>query len=511
MLACMLVALVVRTVDLATIPQTVTGDEGSIGVEARNILSGQNDPSFVIGWAGLPRLTFLLMALPMKIWGQGIFGLRMHAALTGTATILTLYWLVRPQAGMWLAQCSIWLLATYPFHMHVSRLGVNQTDDSFLLTIMFAAFFWGVRTRQPLGWALTGFFGALSLGVYPGARIAVILAVGVVMVLALATRGRWVVEHRQGLTVAMAVFLISGLPMLRYFAGHWNEFNTRLNEVGIFQSGWLSQEVGRSGRGMLAILWTQFLRTLFAYGFYRDTTGFWGDPSGLLQFWPAVLFPLGLAVSIFSARQPFFLLLVLWFFGIVVLGGTLTLSPPYSTRLTGLAPVFTILIGVALVTLARIGNRLALWQHRTGVAATAVLVVVLGISGIHHYFVEYTPQYLFGDLNAELATDAATYLNKLPPQSRAYFLGQPRMLFTFSTLTFLAPQINGSDIAPTMTGVPADYDAAQTAFFFAIPQRKADLLRIQEALPGGRWLEATRRVDRSPLFYAYEISPPAAR
>ncbi len=90
-LLCLVVALAVRTVRLATVPPTILGDEASIGLEARNLLAGTTDPSFVTGWAGLPRLTFLLMALPMQLWGQDIGGLRMHAALTDGATIVTLY------------------------------------------------------------------------------------------------------------------------------------------------------------------------------------------------------------------------------------------------------------------------------------------------------------------------------------------------------------------------------------------------------------------------------------
>src|SRR3712207_480828 len=126
------------------------------------MLAGKTDPSFVTGWAGLPRLTFLLMALPMQLWGQDIGGLRMHAALTGVATIVTLYVLLRPEGGIWLAQCAIWLLATDPFHIHVSRLGVNQADDSLLLTATFAALFWGLRSRAPVAWALLGLCAALT-------------------------------------------------------------------------------------------------------------------------------------------------------------------------------------------------------------------------------------------------------------------------------------------------------------------------------------------------------------
>ena len=193
---CVIVALLLRTIRLESVPPILGGDEGSMGFEAREILSGRNDRLFVTGWLGMPRMSFLLMALPMQVWGQGIVGLRMHAAIVGVATIPVLYWLLRPEGGVWLAQCSIWLLATYPYHLHFSRLGANNIEDSLLLAATFAALFWGVRSRQPMGWALAGLCGAFSLYFYPGAWLLIILAVGLVGVLALCTRGRWVSEPR---------------------------------------------------------------------------------------------------------------------------------------------------------------------------------------------------------------------------------------------------------------------------------------------------------------------------
>jgi hypothetical protein len=509
-LACVSVALVVRTVWLETIPQTLIGDEASIGLEARDILSGRTDPSFVTGWAGLPRLTFLTMAAPMAVWGQGIFGLRMHAALAGAATIVTLYWLLRPEAGAWLAQCAIWLLATYPYHLHISRLGVNQADDSLLLCSTLAALFWGLRTRQPLGWALAGICAGLCLTVYPGARVAIVLLGVFGAIYAFRTRGRWLLEHRQGIAVATAAFVLTGLPMMRYYASHWGDFNDRLDQVGIIQTGWLQHQMQQTGRSAAALLWQQFLRTFFAYGFYGDTTQFFNDPEGLLQFWPAALFPLGLVATFLRARRRLFLLLILWLFGIVILGGALTLSPPYTTRLTGLAPVLVTMVALALITLARLGARLQLWKSRTGVLASAVLVAALGISGVHHYFVDYTPRYRFGDRNAELATAAGKYLATLGPAYRAYFLGLPRMFYEFSTIPFLAPNVTGADAPERLKGLPLGFMPNQPIFFFSIPERGAELRIIQQRLPGGRWLEFKRVVDGTPLFYAYQWGKPGA-
>lgn len=503
--ACMLVALAARIVNLATVPPIISGDEGSMGLEAREILSGHNTQLFVTGWSGIARMTFLTMAIPMWVWGQDIFGLRMHAVLVGTATIPTLYWLLRREGGVWLAQCSIWLLAAYPYHIHVSRLGINNADDSLLLTTTFAALFWGARSHKPIAWVIVGLCGGLSLYLYAGARIVIVLGVGLVSVLGIQTRGRWLMRHWPGLLIAAAVFVVTALPITRFYLAHWADFNTRMNQVGIVQSGWLQREAQASGRSTVAILFDQLVHGVFAYNLYLDQQGWYNDTEALLQFWPGMLFPLGLAVAFLNARRPLYLLLILWFFSIVILGAALTIDPPAYTRLTGLSPALITLVALALTTLARVGTRLALWRNGTAVAATALVVLAFGISGARHYFVDYAPRYRYDSLNGELATEAGKQLSVLDGSYRAYFLGMPRMFYDFSTIAFLAPQITGSDVSEDIVGLPPDFEPDRPAYFFSIPERESDLRLIQQIIPGGEWIEVKRVVDRTPLFYAYRV------
>lgn len=508
--ACVVVALLVRSTSLASVPPVFGGDEGSMGLEARDILTGRNTNLFVTGWLGMPRMSFLLMALPMKVWGTGVVGIRMHAAIVGAATILPLYWLLRPECGRWLAQCAIWLLATYPFHIHFSRLGANNIEDSFLFTAAFAAFFWGMRTHKPLAWALAGMCCGLSLYFYPGARFVIILAGVFVALLALQTRGQWVREQWRGLLIAAAVFMITGLPMLHFYATHWTDFNARLNQVGIIQNGWLAQQARTTGHSQVAIVWNQFLRTFFAYGFYRDRTVWYNDTEALLQFWPAALFPIGVAAAVLGARRRVFQLVLLWLIGIMFLGGALTESPPSYARLNGLSPVLMTLVALALISLARLGQRLMLWDWRGAIAATTLVVAAVGVTGVRHYFVDYTPRYSYGSVNGELATEAGNYLATLPPDYRAYFLGRPRMYYGFSTLLFLAPQITGSDVPEPLVGLPPDFEPIRPAFFFSVPEREHELRAIQRALPGGEWIEVRRVTNQTPLYFAYQIDRPTA-
>ena len=509
--ACVLVAFLARATSLATIPSIISGDEGSFGLNTRDLMSGRNTRLFEPSWDGMPQLSMLLVAGPMTLWGQDILGVRMHSALTGTATVLALYWLLRSEGSVLLAQCAIWILATFPLHIHFSRIGMYNVDAGFLITGAFAAFFWGIYSRQRLGWALAGLAATLGLYVYPGARIILILAIVFVTIVTLSTRGRWFLEHWPGLAVAAAIVLIAGLPMFWYAFNYWDDYNSRMNQVGILQSGWLAAETERSGQSEPAIIARQFVRSLFAYGFYRDHADNYDDnTASLLLFLPAMLFPLGLGISLFYARRRLFLLLPLWFFMAVGLAGTLTVNPPNYARLSGLAPAFSAMVALAVVTLARLGKRLALWSHRSVLVGTVLVIATVGLAGLRHYFVTYSPLDRFGGRNAEVATEVGKLLRTVEPDTKAYFLGQPRMYYNFSTLTFLAPAIEGFDLPNPLTEIPSEYESDRPSFFFSIPEREPELRQIAELVPGGQWTDGKRAVDGSPLFSAYYLAQASA-
>jgi 4-amino-4-deoxy-L-arabinose transferase-like glycosyltransferase len=506
---CLGVALAARAAALDTIPPVLGGDEASMGLEARSILRGEDTRMFVTGWLGHPRLSFALMAATMRVWGDGIVGLRMHAALVGTITLLPLYFLVRPSAGSLAAQGAVWLLATMPFHIHFSRVGTNNIEDGLIMGSLFLALLWASRSGRALGWIATGMIAAMGMYMYPGARITPVFVAGFAAAQTLHTRGAWLRRHGYGLLVCTAAFLIVAAPMLRFYLTHWDDFNARLNEVGIFQSGWLREEVARTGRSPLLIVFDQVQRSLLSVIFYRDQTVWYNDTTAMLQFWPAMFFPFGLVLCLLSWKRPLPLVLLLWFFGTTLIGGALTESAPSYARLGGVAPALAAILALGIQALGRLAHRLHLCSRRASAAAALVLIAFLSLGGLHHYFVRYTPQYLYGSLNGELATSVGGELARLPAGTRVYFLGVPRMYYGFATIPFLAPHLQGTDLEAEVTVPPADYMAAAPAFFFAVPEREPELRRIQEALPGGTWIARQRAVNDDVLWYGYHL-PPAA-
>ncbi|NJP06498.1 MAG: hypothetical protein HC837_13175, partial [Chloroflexaceae bacterium] len=78
--------------------------------------------------------------------------------------------------------------------------------------------------------------------------------------------------------VWLGALLISAAPMIQYALIFPEDYNARVNEVGIMQSGWLEQEQELRGEGALPILLDQFTRAALAFNAYPDRTIWYGAP-----------------------------------------------------------------------------------------------------------------------------------------------------------------------------------------------------------------------------------------
>ncbi|MFL5802678.1 MAG: ArnT family glycosyltransferase, partial [Roseiflexaceae bacterium] len=166
-----LLALLARAVMIDGIPQNFGGDEGEMGMMARDVLRGQLISPFSTGWLSHPTLWFFMQALALRVFGNNIFGLRMLSVLIGTATIPALYLFARPLYGRSIALVAAALLAFYHFHIHFSRLALNNIVDPLLALLAFAAFFHGQRTRSLFSFTLAGVLLGLAQHFYMGGRL----------------------------------------------------------------------------------------------------------------------------------------------------------------------------------------------------------------------------------------------------------------------------------------------------------------------------------------------------
>jgi 4-amino-4-deoxy-L-arabinose transferase-like glycosyltransferase len=513
--ALTLLALILRVAALESVPYTLGGDEAWHGLLARQVLDGELRNPFVMGYMSMPTLFYWPLSWSLQLVGNNVIGLRLPAALAGTATVPILYLLARRLWGRRIAALSALFLATYDYHIHYSRLGANNVWDTLFVLLTLWLLDLGLTSpgrQQQIGlFTLAGLAMGFSVYFYTGARLLPLLAITYIGFV-------WIKRKRsqdQGLlstgklvwplfTLILAFVIASG-PMLSYALLHPDDWSARINQVGIIQSGWLAREPGLTGKSLSQILAEQFFRAAGAFHVFRDRTAWYGASRPLLGPLPGAFAILGMGWSLFHWRERRYFLVLIWFWSVIITGGMLTESPPSSQRLVIAIPSVALLVAIGLdraVALLRriIGTERDLWES----AVLTVVAAILVVSNVRFYFVEFTPTRSYGTANGETATMMGQYLGGLEGDYHAYFFGAPRIYWGFGTMAFLAPDVPGEDVVEPLGGPPNIASESERAVFLFLPERAVELDWVRQAFPGG-----TARDFYDPAgqlrFIAYEV------
>ncbi len=508
--AVMLVGLGLRIWNVGDIPPVLSGDEGSQGIEGLKVISGEIRNPFTTGWLGVPTMSFYLNAGSIVLFNNTMFALRLPWVLVGTAAVLAVFFLVYRLQGLTLALVTTVLLATYHYHIHYSRLGSVQIADTLFVALALLFLYRGYERRSLMDWALCGIVIGVAQYFYAGARFTGIVVVAVVLFLAVRDGLPFVRQRYREMLVLVGAVLISGGAMIQYALLYPEEYNARLSQVGIFQSGWLEREQEILGQGALTILWDQFQRTMLAFNFYPDRTVWYGLPEPLLDPLAGVLFVLGFSYATLRLFDRRMFPLVAWWGGAMILGGVITESPPSSQRLVTTAAPTMFFVALALVKIAQI-LVLSLDARRAAVIRTVFLttsVVVLSVISVRLYFVEFTPTYRAGGYNAMVATSVGHFAShELGPDWQLVFVGAPRMYAGFGSIPYLAPEVERQDILEPLTGpldpgtVPRDKHLA----FVVLPERQEELGYIRATYPGGVHIDVTSPVPDTEEEVMYTL------
>ncbi|HWQ11757.1 MAG TPA: glycosyltransferase family 39 protein [Roseiflexaceae bacterium] len=499
-----LAALLVRAWSLAEIPANFGGDEGEMGVAARNVLYGLERRPFVTGWLSHPMLWFYLQAGALLVFGDSVFGLRMLSALLGAAAVPALYVFARPLYGRAVALTAAGLLAAYHFHIHFSRLGANNITDPLLALVAYAAFLRGYQRGSLPAFALAGVLLGVSMHFYMGARLAPLVVAGVLLHQLLLVPAR-VWRLRWHVATLVAGFVLGFGPLLLFFINHPEDFTARLAMVGVFQSGWFGQQL-LAGRSPAAILAEQAARGFGAYTYFPDRSAWYDPKMPLLDHTSATLFLLGMALTAARFRRPDSALLLGWVAGASVFGGMLIVNLE-SPRFVTTAPALCLLIALALHQIAALlGWTLGTPQHaRAAIAAAGV--VLLAAWNLNFYFREYTPRATYGWVTTEAATAIGAYLRAQPAGTYAYMFGPPRLYLGNGTVRFMAPQAQGVDMPPepitSPDQLPLPPEGARPVFIF-LPERLAELEVVRRRYPEGRLEHRPARGEPGTLFTIFE-------
>ena len=501
----------VRFWQLAETPYPFSGDEANFAIESRRILQGELRNPFGTGWFSHPAMWFFLQSLFAGQFEPETLGVRIFSAIAGTLSVGTTYLLSRRLFGVGIAQLATALLAAYPFHIHYSRQALNNIGDACLAPLVLYLVYRAVERRDNLSWVLAGVaLGAMQYG-YFGARVVPVVVAAYLFWLLLA-EGRAVFRHAAGVATFGVGAAVVAMPLILWYVAHPQDLTARLAVVGLFQSGWLAEEPGRTGKTVLQLLGEQVLKSVLAFNYYRDTGFHYHPPGPLLTFWTSVLFALGLCYGVLRLRDRPFALLVLWLGLALLFGSALTLNPPFSARLVVAAPAVCMLIALALAKVGETLGRVLDLQRATAMGVVAAVAALLVVADVRFYFEEYAPKPYYSDPNTEIGYLAGTYLAKLGDGYAVYFLGAPRMYTGHPTLVFFSGSAHttakhvGTDIISPLAPHerPPMVAGDSRLAFVLLPERMRELETLREFFPNGRTLAFDGRFG-SGLFTVYQV------
>ena len=503
LLVCLAFAL--RIYNLELHPYAMVNDEGEVGKQALLILSGERTNLFDAGWGGQPAWSFAPDAVTTWLFGRNAFAVRLVSAVQGTLAVLFLFFLAREIFDSATGLLAAGILATLPFHIHFSRLGVCNGGDAFFVTLVLWLTIRAIRRGKLSSYLWAGLAAGLTLYTYLGSRLVMALALGTLGYAILYYRMSWQAHLRQWVVFIAALGIVAA-PIGVYFLNHPEWFMSRINDESIFNNGWLSNRLAEGN--LTAALVEQVGRSTLVFIASDAPAGFYNAPRPYFPPMAAILGMLGLGYAFWRMKEPRYMMLLAWFWAVVLLGSASTTGPPTSQRLIMSAPAAALFVALGVRKTASMLQAVVTRFQWLGMAVSILCVFITAVQGVTFYFVEYPNGHYFEDHSNELTYEASRYADSLGSDYQMFLIGAPTVLTIFGNFGYLARDNHPRDLNEVTPETVAALPRQGGAFFVAFPTRQQDLQKVADLIPGGTWLETPRRYRPGEvLYYAYLVPP----
>jgi hypothetical protein len=377
LLIILTLAFLLRFVELTHLPPGFHVDEtGSVDFALRHVFNplnrGQTINPFRTGSDSQPILFYYVLRLGVGLFGFTIVGARMSGVLVGTLAVAAVFFMMNEIAGRRMAWLTALLMAVYHYHIHWSRIALNNIWVTLLIPLTLGFFLIGLRKNWSGGAVLAGLCLGFTSYFYAGGYI-VILLLPILMWQAWKKTN----DHIR-LTIyfgkILALALVVAAPLI-VFALHFpDQFFDR---SGIIY-GWNPQAI-QATVGNPTAYWEHFIfqvsHSFGAYNYFPDSTGFYAPGVPLLIGYASVLFLWGIAWALYK-KQYF---PVVWVVIVTIFGGVMIAGAPGSSHFIGVIPAICWLVAIPLDWL--IENKRVRWAY--------ILLVTLILTDLFFYFMIY--------------------------------------------------------------------------------------------------------------------------
>ena len=213
-LALILVGAAVRLVWLGDVPLGLNQDEAAIGYEAWALLEhgidrhGYRYPVHFVAWGSGMNALYAYLAMPfIELLGLNVLAVRLPQALLGVAALFAMYDVGRRLVDRRFALCALFVLAISPWHVMLSRWGL---EANILPVFVLFAFALALRGLERPRWLVPAFI-VLALGLYAYGTAYVFVPLFVLGILAYGWR-RHFADFRHWM-VAFAAMALVALPI----------------------------------------------------------------------------------------------------------------------------------------------------------------------------------------------------------------------------------------------------------------------------------------------------------
>jgi hypothetical protein len=445
----LLVAAVVRLVNLEGIPSGIHGDEGEFGTIALDILHGRGPSPFGTAFLGDPALYPHLLAPFVAIFGVNMTAIRLLSALAGTATVAIFYLFIRDLCGNRASLIAATLLACSAPHIHFSRMALNVIEAP-LFACLGLWFLWkGLTTQRAVWYLLAGIAGGLGWYFHFSARI-VAPVLAVVLLWQCLARQTSLVQTIRGTALTAMGGLLSLTPLLSHTLTTPGDLDSHVN-MRLIWNAWAetAQNQHTTPDDWRGILIGQTYATLTAFVQHSDVGVFFPfSSSTLVSVLVAPFVVLGFVALLTRPRSLPTILLVSWFLVPFFCGSVLIVEPGAFHRLLIALPaalaIGSLFLDRSIALLIR-----SLPAHFASVPAICLLLVApwAGLQDVQRYFGPDVAAYPLSDITAQ-----ARALQALPPGTVAYVMSAPTILADHGASRYLGQAIERHDLLnPTVT------------------------------------------------------------
>lgn len=479
-----LLGIVLRFYKLGDLPRVVNGDEGRVGIAALSTTDYPFVNPFSL-WENFGALYLQAINLLLSFLGSTPFSLRLAAAIGGVLAIPAVYLLARQISGHRVALIAAALIAVSHTHLHFSRtVAVAYIQGTWIIPLEFYFLLSGITKRSSWRTALGGMLLAFHYSIYLDAQIITAL-IAVYMVIAFIFLRSWIKPALHQVAVFWGGFAILFLPELFFILEHPGQFFDRLSKDGMFQSGWLPQEIANTGHNVYQILAQRIMHTFLSMIYY-PSFDFYGSSVPVLSLLSAVLFLLGLGIVFWKTRSPGFLILNGHFWSGVLAIAIFSLPPSAdSYRLLIVLPVALIMAAIGLDYILEMLGLGWAEARITYVSVAGLILASLLMFNMWTYYADFLGQCKYGsdDGPTRFASYMGNYARSIDADNEVYLLSNDIYISgTHQSVAFLSHNRN-------IINLPDPIDAVQFkpgAVVIANPDRIPELQTWAESHPDGK-------------------------